>query len=128
MPVIKSNTTLTLNTEKNATRKTFSLESDIESSRLFNEIFEYLDARARLSDGVVITVFFRAPYEIQRRAEGLVSPGKSSIDDEFAIAADGDETTVGGMKEGLGVDFTGSEVLCWECDGVVILQGSIYIC
>ena len=47
------------------------------------------------------------------------------VDDVFAVTADSNETAIGRVDEGLGVDLASTEILGGQVDRVVVLQGRI---
>jgi hypothetical protein len=116
---------LSLYAKQNATGQTLCLETNVKTTGLLDEVFEDLDTCCGFSDGVIIAIIFRTPDEIQRGTERLVSPRQGCVDDEFPVPANRDESTVGGVEEGLGINFAGSEIFRWEGNRVVVFQGSI---
>ena len=70
-------------------------------------------------------MFFRGPAKVKCAAESLVTKSKRSVDDVFAITADSDESTVGGVDKRLGVDFASTEILGGEGDWLVVLNRGI---
>jgi hypothetical protein len=86
-PVEERDTALTSHTQEDTTSKPVSLEADIEPSALLHKVLVHLDAHGRLPDGKVIAVVLGCPHKVERRAECLVAPCKSSVNDVLAVAA-----------------------------------------
>ena len=52
----------------------------------------------------------------------MVAKCERSVDNVLAVTANCDETSVGAVKESLGVELGRSKVLGWECDRLAVLQ------
>ena len=105
LPVEKSNSTLALDTQEHATSKTLGLEANIKPASLLHKVLVDLDARRRLADRVVIAIVLRPPHKVLRRAERLVAPRQSGVDNILAVAADGDEAAIGRVNQRLWIDL-----------------------